>query len=420
MPQTPSAITNFSPGRTDRAAAKALSQPSNDATKTFASLLGIEKPTKANSISKKLRSGEASSSAKADEDLASQIASHEAVNNTYDRNVASTASNPAQFAPGGLTLTFASCIPIPGAGKDVSVSQNPGADKAARCAYVRAGDPMTAFATGTSPALDTAANDAAARKPKTLTAPYAAISLNVVAKRPETPPAPHSTEAAMTASQSAQASDQRREPSFRFPASDAGNNSDYKIAAAVPSADPAQAPGPAVVLSSKTHFVPEAPRSEAMVSVAAQMATGASRQDQAKASRDFTQPRTKATSQAAQRLDTITDGSAAAEGHAGNPTYTVSAPEQSATPSKRGGSSPDASAKDTASHRSASSGPDPGRSAPVLRAKLRDCAWLGWRFSRDPGHNRSLLGFSAPSRRPITARRPPAPCNPRWTANNNP
>ena len=68
MPQAPSAITNFSPGRIDRAAAKALSQPSNDATKTFASLLGIEKPTKANSISKKLRSGEASSSAKADED----------------------------------------------------------------------------------------------------------------------------------------------------------------------------------------------------------------------------------------------------------------------------------------------------------------------------------------------------------------
>ena len=224
---------------------------------------------------------------------------------------------------------------------------------------MRAGDPMTAFATGTSPALDTAANDAAARKPKTLTAPYAAISLNVVAKRPETPPAPHSTEAAMTASQSAQASDQRREPSFRFPASDAGNHSDYKIAAAVPSADPAQAPGPAVVLSSKTHFVPEAPRSEAMVSVAAQMATGASRQDQAKASRDFTQPRTKATSQAAQRPDTIADDPAAAEGYPENPTHTVSAPEQSATPSKRGGSSPDASAKDTASHRSASSGPTP-------------------------------------------------------------
>ena len=161
---------------------------------------------------------------------------------------------------------------------------------------------------------------------------------------------------------------------------------------------------PAVVLSSKTHFVPEALHSAVTNSVAAQMATGASRQDQAEAAgqvaisfsqkqsiselstaatpddevppkiatpvlapgefeslqpRDFTQARTKATSQAAQRLDTITDGSAAAEGHAGNPTYTVSAPEQSATPSKRGGSSPDTLAKDTASHGSASSGPAP-------------------------------------------------------------
>jgi hypothetical protein len=42
-------------------------------------------------------------------------------------SIAST-SNPVQFVPGGLTLTFASCIPISGAGKDVSVSQNPGAD----------------------------------------------------------------------------------------------------------------------------------------------------------------------------------------------------------------------------------------------------------------------------------------------------
>ena len=78
MPQAPSAITNFSPGRVGHAAAKALSQPSKDATKTFASLLGIEKPAKANSISKKLRCGEASSSAKADEECvaaSSQIAS---------------------------------------------------------------------------------------------------------------------------------------------------------------------------------------------------------------------------------------------------------------------------------------------------------------------------------------------------------
>ena len=132
MPQTPSAIANFAPGHVGHAAAKARPQPSKDATKTFASLLGIEKPAKANSSSKKLRFGEASSSAEAGEDVAapSQTASDEAVNNTSDRNVASTAStsNPAQFVPGGLMLTFASCIPISGAGKDVSVSQNPGAD----------------------------------------------------------------------------------------------------------------------------------------------------------------------------------------------------------------------------------------------------------------------------------------------------
>ncbi len=110
MPQTPSAITNFSSGRAGHAAAKVRPQPSKDATKTFASLLGIEKPAKANSISKKLRSGEASSSAKAGEDGAAslQIASDEAVNNTSDRNVASIAStsNPVQFVPGGLMLTF--------------------------------------------------------------------------------------------------------------------------------------------------------------------------------------------------------------------------------------------------------------------------------------------------------------------------
>ena len=386
MPQTPSAIANFSPGRAGHAAAKARSQPSKDVTKTFASLLGIEKPAKANSISKKLRCGEASSSAKADEDGAasSQIASDEAVNNTSDRNVASIASisNPVQFVPGGLMLTFASCIPISGAGKDVSVSRNPGADSSLA---MQASGPTPQpshltkgyYGSGTQAFNITPAANAA-RSPKAL----AAFPSGVVTKSRETPLAP--------------------DPGL--PASDAGNNSDQKIAAAVPSSDPNKVSAPAVVLSSKTHFVPEALHSAVTNSVAAQMATGASRQDQAEAAgqvaisfsqkqriselstaatpddevppkivtpvlapgefeslqpRDFTQARTKATSQAAQRLDTITDGSAVAEGHAGNPTYTVSAPEQSATPSKRGGSSPDTLARDTASHGSASSGAAP-------------------------------------------------------------
>ena len=396
MPQTPSAIANFSPGQAGHAAAKARPQPSKDATKTFASLLGIEKPAKANSISKKLRSGEASSSAKAGEDVAapSQIASDEAVNNTSDRNVASTAStsNPAQFVPGGLILTFASCIPISGAGKDVSVSQNPGADSSlamqASGPSPQPSHPTKGYYGSGTQAFNITPGTNAARSPKAL----AAFPSSVVTKSRETP----------------------RAPDPGLSASDAGNNSDQKIAVTVPSADPTKVPAPAVVLSSKTHFVPEALPSAAMVtnSVAAQMATGASRQDQAEAAgqvaisfsqkqriselstaatpdddvppkivtpvsapgepgslqpRDFTQPRTKATSQAAQRLDTITDGSAVAEGHAGNPTYTVSAPEQSATPSKRGGSSPDALAKDTASHGSAKqrTGADPGRSAPA-------------------------------------------------------
>ena len=379
MPQTPSAITNFSPGRAGHAAAKVRPQPSKDATKTFASLLGIEKPAKANSISKKLRSGEASSSAKADEDVAapSQIASDEAVNNTSDRNVASIAStsNPVQFVPGGLMLSFASCIPISGAGKDVSVSQNPGADSIlATQASALSPQPSHLtkgyYGSGTQ-AFNITPGANAARSPKAL----AAFPSGVVTKSRETP----------------------RAPDPGLSASDAGSNSDQKIAAN-------KVPAPAVVLSSKTHFVPEALPSAVTNSVAAQMATGASRQDQAEAAgqvaisfsqkqsiselstaatpddevppkivtpvlapgefeslqpRDFTQARTKATSQAAQRLDTITDGSAAAEGHAGNPTYTVSAPEQSATPSKRGGSSPDTLAKDRASHGSASSGPAP-------------------------------------------------------------
>jgi hypothetical protein len=344
MPQTPSAITNFSPRQARPAAAKAPSQPSKDATKTFASLLGIEKPAKANSISKKLRSGEASSSAKADEDVASQIASDQAVDNTSDRNAASTASNPVQFVPRDLRLTLhptkgyynpsgASVTPAQDAktGQSEVRSYETSNDRAARRAYMRAGDQMIAFAAGTSPAIDRAANGSETQAFNTT------LALN---------------------------SDQGHEASSSLSASDAGNNSDQKIAVTVPSADPTK--GPAVVLSSKTHFAPEAVRSAAMVSVAAEMATGASKQDQTEAagqvaisfsqqkrisalsiaaaphddvlpkiakpapaprepgslqSRDFTQARTKAASQAAQRLDTITDGSAAVRNGGGSRQY---------------------------------------------------------------------------------------------------
>ena len=57
MPQTLSAIPNFSP-RPAGAAVKVLSQPLKDDT-TFASLLGVEKPAKAASASKKLPSSQA-------------------------------------------------------------------------------------------------------------------------------------------------------------------------------------------------------------------------------------------------------------------------------------------------------------------------------------------------------------------------
>jgi hypothetical protein len=246
---------------------------------------------------------------------------------------------------------------------------------------------MIAFAAGTSPAVDGAANGSETQAFNTT------LALN---------------------------SDQGHEASSSLSASDTGNNSGQNIAVTVPSANPTK--GPAVVLSSKTHFVPEAVRSPAMVSVAAEMETGASKQDQAEAarqvaisfsqqqrisqlsiaaaphddvlpkiatpvsaprepgslqSRDFTQPRTKAASQAAQRLDTITDGSAAVEGNAGNPTYTVSAPEQSVTPHERGGSSPDALAKDTASHRSAGSGPAPTPAEASQSSELSSAIALG-------------------------------------------
>ena len=131
MPQTPSAIVTLSPRLAARSAVKVLPQTLKDETTTFASLLGAEKPAaKAGSVSKKHRSGTASSSAKAHEDTHSLSASDEAASNTAEKNVASSAPlanqpNQGQFIPGGaLPISLAPYMPISVAEKDSSVAQS--------------------------------------------------------------------------------------------------------------------------------------------------------------------------------------------------------------------------------------------------------------------------------------------------------
>ena len=131
MPQTPSAIATFSPRQAGQVRLRRCCLSRRKTRRRLSQACSeLRSPPKPTPFLRSSAPGTASSSAKADEDVAapSQSASDEAVNNTADRNVASTAptSNPAQFVPGGLILTLASCIPISGAAKDVSVSQNPG------------------------------------------------------------------------------------------------------------------------------------------------------------------------------------------------------------------------------------------------------------------------------------------------------
>ena len=230
----------------------------------------------------------------------------------------------------------------------------------------------------------------------------------MVAKSPETPSTPNFAAAANTTSQSTKiprASDifAGHEPGSALPASDGENEKAQKIAATPSSASLVKAPAQAAVVSSQTHFVPEALHSAALAAnaVAGEIAAGSSRQDQADAAgqaassssqqqlaelstaaapgddvlpkiatpalvpnqtgspqaRSSAQPRTKDGSETAQRLDTITDASSAAEQGTGTPANAISASGPSVTPGKRSGLSSDGSAKDTASHGYASGGP---------------------------------------------------------------
>ena len=127
MPRTLSAIPHFSPRPASRTAAKVLSQPLKD-DKTFASLLGGEKPAKTASASKKLSSGAASLEAKTYDDVArySQSGSDKSASSQAGTSPASDAAipnqtNQAQFIS---AVSLASYIPISSTEKDVSVTKS--------------------------------------------------------------------------------------------------------------------------------------------------------------------------------------------------------------------------------------------------------------------------------------------------------
>ena len=131
MPRTLSAIPHFSPRPANPAAVKVLSQPLKD-DKTFASLLGAEKPAKAGLASKKLPSGAASSQAKTHDDVVgfSQSGGDKAASSQADTSLASNAAttnqnNQAQFIQAGVqAVSLASYLPISGQKTGVSLSQS--------------------------------------------------------------------------------------------------------------------------------------------------------------------------------------------------------------------------------------------------------------------------------------------------------
>ena len=132
MPRTLSAIPHFSPKPAGRPAVKVLSQPLKD-DKTFASLLDVEKPAKTASVSKKIRSGAASSQAQTSDDIAgfSQSGSDEPTSSQADTSLGSNAAmaNPTQFIPAVIpALPLASYIPISGTEKDPVTQSSPSAD----------------------------------------------------------------------------------------------------------------------------------------------------------------------------------------------------------------------------------------------------------------------------------------------------
>lgn len=250
------------------------------------------------------------------------------------------------------------------------------------------------------------ASNMAPKSPETPPTLNSGRTATMAAKRSETPSLPSLLSTANTESQNtgsrASNSAPSHEPASGLSASNAGDRITQGIAMPLPSAGAVKAPSPAVVVSSRTHFGPEAPRPTAVAGNATQIATGTLRQDQAEASgqaasspsqiqlvselstvaappndvqfkiaapalashqaetlqpKDYTPPRTKAASQAAQRLDTIANGSSFAEPQAENPVDTVSAPGLRVAATRRGGFSPDGSAKGTASHGNPASGP---------------------------------------------------------------
>jgi len=224
MPQTLSAIPNFSPRPAGGAAVKVLSQPLKDDT-TFASLLGVEKPAKAASASKKLPS----SKAKTHGDVAgfSQSGSDEPAS-SQDTSLTSNPAmaNQAQFILAGVpAVSLASYIPISGTEKDVSVTHTP---------------------------------------------EVAAVP-NTTAKTSEAESAPNLLRAETAAPQS-----------DKIPSNanlDDGITS--KIAMPPSSADAVKALGAAVVVRSQTHFVPEA--AKAGDGIAGQISAANSAQEQATA-----------------------------------------------------------------------------------------------------------------------------------------
>ncbi len=340
MLRTPFAIPHLSPKPAGRAAVKAPPQPSTDQAGTFASLLGGAKPVKVGSDPKKSGSGAASSSAKSHDDDAalSQSASDDpAKSSAASDALIAGQPNQVQFSPGGaLTISLASYMPLSGAQNDVSVTgSSPSANSSLATQSSRslphhsragttataaqdtprgkggvrsyaasgdnqapAGDREIAPAADASPAVDAtdtgsgmppafnpaAAVNMAAKSPETAPALKSARATNRTAKGSETQSLPNLLPAANTASQSAKIA--------RASNADAEDGTTSNIAMTPSPAGSVKAPSPAVVVSSKTHFVPEAPHPAVTAGngVATQIATGNLRQDQAEAAGQVASP----------------------------------------------------------------------------------------------------------------------------------
>ena len=288
----------------------------------------------------------------------------------------------------------------------------------------------------------------APENPKPTLATKFAAAPNKTAKASEAQSSQNPPRVATAARQSSEIPSNANSDGLKSRAAQSGITS--KIAMPPSSADPVKAPGAAVVVGSKTHFVPEA--AKAGDSVAREIATASSAQNQAAAPGQVTFPSSRkqlnselSNSNAApgndaapkvaapasapnqtdpsqtvafapsrttagatsteQRSNMTTDGSSFADTQAENPENSVSASRLNVTPYAGGGNSQDGSAKDKASHNHPSDGPV-SASAEVPRSSEVSLAIPPGRAARHPRHrhNKFSMELSALSQRPLAVR----------------